>query len=71
MYFSFCVATYRRPERVGLLLDDLEEQVYLPRDFVVVDNDAASNALPVRQHRLCAVYAARLAAKQPRAAQPA
>ncbi len=41
---SLCIATYRRPERLRLLLDDLKRQRRLPNELVVVDNDAAGSA---------------------------
>lgn len=44
MNISVCIATYRRPERLGTLLDDLARQQRLPQEVVVVDNDAAGSA---------------------------
>jgi succinoglycan biosynthesis protein ExoM len=44
---SVCIATYRRPERLAALLEDLQHQELLPDEVVVVDNDAAGSALPV------------------------
>lgn len=41
---SVCIATYRRPERLALLLNDLAHQTLLPQQVVVVDNDAAASA---------------------------
>lgn len=47
MNVSLCIATYRRPERLAALLDDLIAQKRWPDDVVVVDNDAAGSARPV------------------------
>ncbi len=44
---SVCIATYRRMDRLALLLDDLTRQNTLPLEVVVVDNDAHSSAHPV------------------------
>ncbi len=44
MSISVCIATYRRSERLGALLDDLVKQQHLPDEVVVVDNDAAGSA---------------------------
>jgi succinoglycan biosynthesis protein ExoM len=41
---SLCIATYRRTERLGALLDDLLRQERLPNEVVVVDNDASGSA---------------------------
>jgi succinoglycan biosynthesis protein ExoM len=41
---SVCIATYRRTERLGLLLEDLSKQQLLPTEVVVVDNDSAGSA---------------------------
>jgi succinoglycan biosynthesis protein ExoM len=41
---SICIATYRRPDRLGLLLKDLDEQSLKPAEVVVVDNDADGSA---------------------------
>jgi succinoglycan biosynthesis protein ExoM len=41
---SVCIATCRRPERLGLLLEDLTRQTELPYEVIVVDNDAAASA---------------------------
>ena len=35
---SVCICTYCRPEQLGLLLKDLQQQTMLPREVVVVDN---------------------------------
>ncbi|BAV34115.1 glycosyl transferase [Sulfuricaulis limicola] len=51
MNISLCIATYRRPERLGALLDDLVKQQQLPIDVVVVDNDAAGSARAVVKRR--------------------
>jgi len=47
MNISLCIATYRRPERLAVLLDDLVGQQRLPDEVVVVDNDAAGSARAV------------------------
>lgn len=44
---SLCIATYRRPERLAAVLQDLALQSRLPDEVVVVDNDAAESARPV------------------------
>jgi succinoglycan biosynthesis protein ExoM len=44
MNISLCIATYRRPERLGALLEDIVRQRHLPREVLVVDNDAAGSA---------------------------
>lgn len=41
MNISICLATYRRPDRLRSLLDDLAQQQWLPRQVVVIDNDSA------------------------------
>lgn len=51
MNISLCIATYRRPERLGALLDDLVKQQHLPKEVVVVDNDAAGSARVVVERR--------------------
>jgi succinoglycan biosynthesis protein ExoM len=51
MSLSVCIATYRRPERLAALLDDLVEQQHLPNEVVVVDNDAAGTARAVVEQR--------------------
>jgi succinoglycan biosynthesis protein ExoM len=48
---SVCIATYRRPERLAALLDDLVHQELLPDEVVVVDNDAAGSARAVVEQR--------------------
>jgi succinoglycan biosynthesis protein ExoM len=46
-----CIATYRRPERLAALLDDLSRQTLPPVEVVIVDNDAAGTArATVEQH---------------------
>jgi succinoglycan biosynthesis protein ExoM len=47
MNVSVCIATYRRPERLAVLLEDLRSQQCLPDQVVVVDNDARGSARPV------------------------
>ena len=44
MNISVCIATYRRPDRLRMLLADLVAQQLLPFEIVVVDNDAAASA---------------------------
>jgi len=51
MNISLCIATYRRPERLAALLDDLVEQQHLPNEVVVVDNDPAGSARAVVERR--------------------
>jgi succinoglycan biosynthesis protein ExoM len=51
MNISLCIATYRRPERLAALLDDLVRQQLLPNEIVVVDNDAAGSARAVVEQR--------------------
>lgn len=41
---SICIATYRRPERLALVLQDLLAQTLSPVQVVVVDNDANQSA---------------------------
>jgi succinoglycan biosynthesis protein ExoM len=47
MDISVCIATYRRPDRLCLLLGDLALQRLQPGELVVVDNDPARSAEPV------------------------
>jgi succinoglycan biosynthesis protein ExoM len=47
MDISICIATYRRPDRLLALLGDLGLQKRLPREVVVVDNDALGSARSV------------------------
>jgi len=49
MRISVCIATYRRPERLGQLLVDLARQEVLPEQVVIVDNDASGSARAVVQ----------------------
>jgi len=52
MKISLCICTYKRPERLGALLDDLARQSLLPGEVIVVDNDAAGSARGVvERHR--------------------
>ncbi|HVT35953.1 MAG TPA: glycosyltransferase, partial [Nevskiaceae bacterium] len=44
---SICLATYRRPEQLAALLDDLLQQTRLPDEIVVIDNDSAASARAV------------------------
>jgi succinoglycan biosynthesis protein ExoM len=48
---SVCIATYRRPERLAALLDDLVHQELVPDEVVVVDNDAAGSARAIVEQR--------------------
>jgi succinoglycan biosynthesis protein ExoM len=41
---TLCIATYRRPERLAAVLDDLTRQTRLPDEVVVVDNDSTGSA---------------------------
>jgi len=49
---SVCIATYRRPEKLALLLQDLAAQDRVPDELVVVDNDAGGSARPVVAQRI-------------------
>jgi succinoglycan biosynthesis protein ExoM len=49
---SLCIATYRRPERLAAVLEDLTRQTRLPDEVVVVDNDAAASAQRVVERRV-------------------
>lgn len=51
MKIGLCIATYRRTERLGALLDDLVKQELLPYEVVIVDNDAAGSARAVVEQR--------------------
>jgi len=52
MDISICIATYRRPQRLRSLLNDLAHQQLLPREIIVVDNDPASSGYaPVQEAR--------------------
>lgn len=51
MNISLCLATYRRAERLRLLLDDLVQQRRPPSEVVVVDNDAEGSARAVVERR--------------------
>jgi succinoglycan biosynthesis protein ExoM len=44
MNLSVCIATYRRPDRLAALLDDLAKQEVLPDEVVIVDNDTQASA---------------------------
>jgi succinoglycan biosynthesis protein ExoM len=44
MNLSVCIATYRRPDRLAALLDDLTKQHVLPNEVIIVDNDAQGSA---------------------------
>lgn len=45
-HISVCIATYRRPGNLALLLDDLARQLLPPDEVVVVDNDVEGSAMP-------------------------
>ena len=47
---SVCICTYRRPERLGILLASLAAQTRLPQEVVVVDNDAEGSACATVEH---------------------
>lgn len=47
MKISLCIATYRRPQRLRALLQDVLRQRWLPIEVIVVDNDAAGSARAV------------------------
>jgi succinoglycan biosynthesis protein ExoM len=47
MTLSVCIATYRRADRLEVLLQDLRAQSLLPDQVIVVDNDAAGSARSV------------------------
>ena len=47
MNISLCIATYRRPDRLGALLADLGRQELRPAEVIVVDNDEAGSARAV------------------------
>src|SRR5438105_1040200 len=47
MKLTVCIATYRRSDRLDLVLQDLKRQTRLPDEIVVVDNDASGSARPV------------------------
>lgn len=49
---SLCIATYRRPDRLALLLEDLTRQSRVPDEVVVVDNDADASARGTVEQRL-------------------
>src|SRR5271167_2266360 len=51
MTISVCIATYRRPDRLAAVLDDLSRQELLPTEVVVVDNDADGSAAVVLEDR--------------------
>jgi succinoglycan biosynthesis protein ExoM len=46
---SVCIATFKRPERLSLLLGDLRRQQCLPAQVVIVDNDVTASAFPIVQ----------------------
>jgi succinoglycan biosynthesis protein ExoM len=44
MSVSLCIATFRRPDRLRALLDDITRQQLPPSEVIIVDNDAAGSA---------------------------
>lgn len=44
---SVCIATYRRADRLDLLLGDLVQQKFRPLEVIVVDNDESASARSV------------------------
>ena len=54
MDISLCIATYRRPERLSAVLDDIVGQEMPPNEVVVVDNDANGSARAVVERRRAA-----------------
>jgi succinoglycan biosynthesis protein ExoM len=44
MNITLCIATFRRTERLAVLLEDLLRQERMPDEVVVVDNDACGSA---------------------------
>lgn len=44
---SLCIATYRRPKRLAMLIRDLAQSSQLPDQVVIVDNDGAGGARAV------------------------
>ncbi|MDB6086186.1 MAG: glycosyl transferase [Gammaproteobacteria bacterium] len=48
---SLCIATYRRPDRLALLLEDLTRQGRVPDEVIVVDNDAEGSARGIVEQR--------------------
>jgi succinoglycan biosynthesis protein ExoM len=51
MNISICIATFRRQDRLRVLLDDLTRQLRAPFEIVVVDNDEAASARAVVDER--------------------
>lgn len=51
MNISLCLATYRRVDRLRILLDDLVQQHRPPNEVIVVDNDATGSARVVVERR--------------------
>lgn len=48
---SVCIATYRRPDRLDAVLEDLLRQELKPDEVVVVDNDVSESARTVIERR--------------------
>lgn len=48
---SVCIATYRRPDRLDAVLEDLLRQELKPDEVVVVDNDVSGSARTVIERR--------------------
>ncbi len=57
---SLCIATFRRPTKLGRLLEDLAGQSQQPTEVVVVDNDAAQTARAVLDRFRARGYPCRL-----------
>jgi succinoglycan biosynthesis protein ExoM len=49
---SLCLATYRRPVQLKLLLEDLTRQTRMPDELIVIDNDAAGSARQIVEERV-------------------
>lgn len=51
MKISLCIATYRRADRLALLLDDLTRQTLQAVEVVIIDNHAEGSALAAVEER--------------------
>jgi len=51
MKISVCICTFRRPDRLAILLEDLIQQERIPDEVVVVDNDAAASGRATIERR--------------------
>lgn len=56
MTLSVCIATYKRLDRLDVLLGDLERQEMRPDEIIIVDNDAGGSARAVVEARLRSGY---------------